>query len=56
MDREMMMMTAVPLSSRGLLLKAYRKEMPSTDPGMMYGNMVTVSRMPVRKDFFLTVR
>ena len=35
MDREMTMMTAVPLSSRGLLLKAYRKEIPRTEPGIM---------------------
>ena len=32
---DMMMMTAVPVSASGGLAKAYRKQMPSTEPGMM---------------------
>ena len=39
----MIMMSIVPLMRIGGLLKAKRKAMPSTEPGMMNGNIVTVS-------------
>ena len=33
--REMMMIMAVPVSASGGWAKAYRKQIPSTEPGMM---------------------
>ena len=42
-----MMMSAVPLKISGCLLKAYKNEIPRTEPGMIYGNMVTVSSTSV---------
>ena len=56
MDSEMMIMRAVPLRRKGFVLNAYKNEIPSTEPGMMYGNMVTVSRILVKNDFFRTVK
>ena len=56
MAKEIIMIRAVPLKTIGGLLKANRKEIPSTDPGIMKGNMVTVSRMLLRRFFFRTLR
>ena len=38
-----MMMNAVPESRIGSSLNARRSVIPSTEPGMMYGNMVSTS-------------
>ena len=37
MTNEMIMMSIVPVSARGLLLNAMTSAMPMTEPGMMYG-------------------
>ena len=36
---------------QGLVVKGIQEGDAQHGSGMMYGNMVTVSRMPVRKDF-----
>ena len=45
--REIIMISAVPLKISGCLLKAYRNEIPKTDQGIIYGNIVTVSNTSV---------
>ena len=47
MESDITMMSTVPPSINGGPLKAYRNEMPSTEPGMMYGNMVSTSSTEV---------
>ena len=46
-------MSAVPVKMTGDLLKAKTKAIPSTDPGMIKGNMVTTSRTLFKAFFFL---
>jgi len=50
------MINAVPLRSSGGLLNANKKEIPSTEPGIIKGNMVMVSRALLRVLFLRTVR
>ena len=52
----MMMIIAVPDKSMGSSLKARSRVIPNTDPGMIYGNMVSVSMISVSQLFLRVVR
>ncbi len=51
-----MIMRAVPDKTRTPELKPDSSAIPNTEPGIMYGNMVSVSRMFVSRDGFRAVR
>ena len=53
---EIMMISAVPERTISPELKLERSAIPRTEPGMMYGNMVRVSRRLVSIDGLRTVR
>ena len=54
MTSDIIMITAVPASMTGGLLKAIRSVIPRTEPGTIYGNMAMVSSKPVSQLFLLT--
>ena len=56
MISEMMMMAAVPESRSGSSLNAKSSVMPRTEPGMMYGNIESVSMISVSQLFLRVVR
>ena len=55
MVKEMIMIRAVPLRTSRPELKPESRAIPKTEPGIIYGNMVSVSRIPVRSEGFRTV-
>ena len=50
------MMIAVPANTSGFLLKAMTKAIPTTEPGMIYGIIDSVSMILLTELFLLTTR